>query len=387
MIPDGNRRFPLRFRRMYNSIADRMVLAKMRYLNAHAIPTPGIELLRFICLNIDINSLESCQNDADRYLEILKGVGTQVRAAVDPMFTNSIAGGRWIPKTQGVSEIILNAESVNPIKEMPLDKDWSAWQNLRAVRFLYHDSLELPEEFVSSMLQFKEQVPSYLMVSLNVPLLCFKYFKYAMECKKNHDNPDVNVFLKEYEYNHFFSDVLNIWLLNLLLRVLCNPDRETKDIVGDITMPIRFCTTNMLTQGIDGIKEFVDLLKTGSMKPQDFFQTRWFGDNDINFLINENCYRWVALPETYRYLWMKTLLQFPYFCYIMTSVRLFPDTPFKDTLNLRCNEILTYKIQPINMPTAVTSPTLGDFIRNWQITLTKFLQGESVVLPISRKSV
>ena len=384
MIPEGNRRFPLRFKRMTSSISDRMWLARNRYLLAHPIHTPGMELLRFICLNLDMNALDDYRNDVDRYTEIIKYTGTSVRAVVDPMFTNNINGGRWIAKspTQTPNEIILNCECANAIKELPFDRDWTAWQSLRGVRLLYHDSLELPEDFASSMLQFKAQRPNYLMLTLNVPVLCFKYYKYYTDCKKDHIPPDVDDFLKNFEYSAFFDDLLNIWILNFLLRIMSDPDRQTGDIIKDITMPIRFCTTNMLQQGIDGVKEFVELLRSGSMKPQDFLVTRWFGDMNLLDLINENCYRWVQLPQTYRYLWMKTLNQFPYFCLLMEAVRQFPDTPFKDTINLRCNEVWRYQIQPISMPSAVTSPTLGDFIRKWQNTLGHFLNGDQVVFPV-----
>ena len=380
MIPEGNRRFPLRYKRMLNSISDRMLLSKLRFYNAHSIPTPGIATLRFVCLNMNIAELDNCKSDMERYNSIINGYCVQMRTVLDPMFTNTLSSGKFI-KSSLTSEILMICEFTNPYNEFPFEKDWLNWKSMRGVRMMYHDSLELPEEFVSSMIQFKVEKPKYLMVAINLPLLCLKYYKYICECRRTKDTCDVNEFLKEYEYSYFFDDLVDIWILNLLQHVLSNPERATDDIIKDITMPVRFCTVNMMRQGIDGIKEFISILQSGSMKPQDFLVTKWFNDRSLIDLINENCYRWVALPAQSRYLWMKTLHQFPYFSLLVESVRLFPDTPFKDTINLRCKEIFNYQIRPISMPSAVTNPVLGDFIRSWQEELSRFLNNGAAKFP------
>lgn len=325
--------------------------------------------------------MDECKSDMERYNKLINGYCVTMRTAIDPMFTNVISGGKFI-KSAMTSEIPLVCEFANPYNEFPFEKDWLSWKPMRGVRMMYHDSLELPEEFVSSMIQFKVEKPKYLLVAINLPLLCLKWYKYTVECRRNRDTYDVDGFLKEYEYSYFFDDLVDIWILNLLLHVLTNPDKVTDDIISRITMPVRFCTTNMMRQGIDGIKEFVELLRNGSMKPQDFMVTRWFNERSLIDLINENCYRWVSLPALSRYLWQKTLNQFPYFSLLVESVRLFPDTPFKDTINLRCKEIFNYQIRPISMPSAVTNPVLGDFIRLWQNELSTFLNNGAAKFPV-----
>lgn len=382
LLPEGNRKFPLRYMRMVSSITDRMYLARNRYLLAHPILTPGMTMLRWMCLNLNVAAMDSQKSDTDRYTEIIKYSSVPFRQVIDPIYSNTIAGGRFVQKVGGIApcEIFLNCEFDDPLRELPLDKDWSEWQTLRGVRLLYHDSLELPEDFAKSMFTFKEQQPGYLMFAINVPCLLFKYYKYILDCRAAGQQVDVNYFLKEFEYSYFFEDLYDIWTLNVLLHILQKPDETTANVVSHVTMPIRFCTTNMLVQGIDGIKEFVDLVRASSLKPQDFLAIHWFrGGRTIFDEYVDNCKRFVRLPPTSRYLWLTTLNEFPYFFFIVTIARLFQDGPLKDAINTRCKELLNTKIIPINMPGAVVNPTLGNFIRQWQDALVQYMRGEPTV--------
>lgn len=389
LLPDGNRKFPLRYMRMVGTITDRMCLARNRYLLAHPIRTPGIELLRFLCLNLDIHQMDAYSNDADRYTNVIKYSAIPFRTVIDPIYTNSIAGGRWTVKngTSTPCEILLNCEFANPINELPFDRDWGEWQRIRGVRLLYHDSLELPEDFAKSLFVFKEQKPNYLIFAINVPALLFKYYKYVVDCRKDQQIPDTNYFLKEFEYSYFFDDLYDIWTLNLLIRIFESPDSSVDDVINDITMPLRFCTYNMLSQGVQGIFEFVNLLRTGAIKPQDFLATHWFrGGKTIVDQYKENCIRFTQLPQNHRYLWLKTLNEFPYFFLINTLVNMFLDGPLKETVAIRCKEIFVTKIAPVNMPSAVINPVLGNFIRQWQSSLSQYLRGEPTIFPKPRKT-
>lgn len=386
-LPEGNRKFPLRYMRMIQSIVSRMCLAQNRYLLAHSIHTQGVEFLRFLCLNLNITALDEYQNDADRYTEIIKFFKEPYRSAIDPVYSNSIAGGKFVFANGGVApcEIILNCESSNPIRELPFGKDWNEWKDLRALKLQYHNSTELPEDFVKSLLVFKERMPTYLVCSLDVPILLFKYYKYIVACRNDHISVDTNTFLKECEFTHFFKDILDIWILNLLLRTLSDPSYRSMRSLRDITVPIRFCTDNMLRQGIEGIKEFVDLVKNGTMRPQDFIDTKWFCDRSIRDVITD-LNRWVRLPDTHKYMWLQTTRDLPWLELILLIVNLFQDGPLKDTIRNRCNEIWNMRYRTANMPSAVINPSVGNFVWLLQDSVYQLLCGKSVVLPRHRKT-
>lgn len=389
LIPDGNRRFPLKYVRMLNSIRDRYCLAKNKYLLAHPIRTPAVEMIRNILLNLDINALDGYKTDVDRYTEYIKFTGQNARVIFDPNFTNSISEGKFLDNqpvlftTPHRPEIYLNCEFVEPLKELPFNAGWDEWQDLRGIRMTYNDSLSLPEDFSNSRLSYFHGfgTPRYIVMAINVPLLCFKYYKYVCDCREDGQQPDVNYFIKQFEFSHFFEDLVDIFVLNLIMRVFSDPDGSVDSIVRDTLIPRRFVTDNMLRQGVECIKEYVDLLRSGAIKPQDFLAIHWFGDRSLMEVIHDNCYRWVALPETSRYLWLRTLHEFPYFEVLVACVRLFIDGPLKNTLETRCKEIWTLRIKPINMTGSVTSPYLKELTAEMKSHLEAFLNGEKQPLP------
>ena len=107
LIPEGNRRFPLKYIRMLNSIRDRYCLAKNKYLLAHPVRTPAVEMIRNILLNIDLNTLDGYKTDVDRYTEYIKYTGQNARAIFDPNFTNAIATGKFVENPNVKGEYML----------------------------------------------------------------------------------------------------------------------------------------------------------------------------------------------------------------------------------------------------------------------------------------
>ena len=371
---------------MINSIRDRMCLAKNRYLLAHPINTPATMLFKYILLNLDLNAVRRLKTDVDRYTEYFKMTGTTFRSVIDPNFSNSIAGGKFIDKTTFIgstlpAEIMLNCEFANPINELPFEEDWPKWEHLRGIKIMYHDSLEIPEDFAKSTFQFRLSPPSHFVIAVNVPVLCFKYYKYIEDCKENKVDPDVSYFLKQFEFANFFDDLIDIFIMNVLQRVFSRPTDSVDAIADSMLVPLRFCTTNMKRQGVEGIVEFVNLLKEGALKPQDFLATHWFGDKSIMGMVRENCYRLVSLPNTSRYLWLRTINDFPYLSMLIACTRSFIDGPFKETFDFRCREIWNLKIRPISMPGAVTNPGVKDVIATWKANLGAYLNGDDVILP------
>lgn len=385
VIPTGNRRFPIKYMRMITSIKDRMVLAKNRYLLAHPIRTPAIEMFRYILQNLNLETLASYNSDVDRYTEYLKTIGSYFRLTLDPNFSNTIAGGRFIDRSSTFNftpaEILLNCEFANPIKELPFDADWSEWETLRSIRIMYHDSLQIPEDFSKSTFSFTLNPPTHMIIAVNAPVLCFKYYKYLVDCKTSGMQPDVIYFLKQFEFAYFFDDLIDIFIMNTLQRVFSHPDDDIDQIAGDMLVPIRFCTMNMKRQGVEGIVEFVNLLRNGSIKPGDFLATHWFGNQSIMEKFQSNCRRYTALPNNSRYLWLRTLNDMPYLSMIIASVRSFPDGPLKDTFNNRCRELWNLRINPVSMPSSVTSTGVKDVIANWKSNLGGYLNGSDQILP------
>ena len=386
MIPaGGNRQYPMKYMRMINSIKTRSILAENRYRLAHPIRTPGIEYFKYLINTMDFSALDKYKSDVDIYTEAIRDSELQLRNVIDPAFTNSIVGGKLVAKTAGVApyEVFLNCDCLNPMVEYPFDMDWASgqWQKLRAIRILYYDSLELPEDFAKSTLNFTKQKPTFLVISVNTSILRFKYYKYLKACKEDKQEPDIDQFLKDNEFSAFFDDIFDIWVLNLLARVLSSPTDSPDTIYDDVTVSIRYCTKNMLKQGIEGIIQYADMLRQGGIRPQEFLITHWFSDRNILDIIQDNCVRWTQVDPDTRHTWLRAIRDIPYFALLLTIIRTFPDGPFKDAVNTRCKELWTLRLKPAAMPNTVIQPSLGNFLRKWQDGLSKFLDGGDVAMP------
>lgn len=376
-IPEGNRKYPLKYYRMMNSIMDHMSLAKNRYTLAHPIQTQGMELLRYLILNIPMSELDGFSNDFERYTNVIKFYKSSYLASFDPVVTGNVMGGKWIRRTGSVDqcEIILNTDIANPLDVYPFDEPWESWQNLRAVRLLYHNSYEMPEDFSKSLFDFKTEIPSVTTISLDVATLVFKYYKYCKACYDQKIEPLPNEFLKQYEYQHFFDDLYEIFVLNLLLLVYENPDMSVEDIASRHTIPARFCQDNILIQGIDGVKEYVALLQTNACKPQDFLDIRWFLGGSIKDkmnLLDAYC----IVPERQNYLWTDVLKWMPYLRLIVAAANMFPDSPLGKLLMTRCNMIYRRKFQYAQIPSLVHGQVLRTFVYDLRNKIEALLKNE-----------
>ena len=359
-IPSGNRKMPMRYYRMMNGIMDRMWLARGRYTLAHAIQTQGMELLRFLILNIPLDDLDQCESDVERYTTIFKFHKNSFLSAFDSVCSGTIEGGNWVEGNDH-SEVILNVDIDNPLQVYPFDKDWPEWQDIRSVRLLYHDSYEIPEDFAKSMFDFKKQKPKVLVMSIDAPTLCFKWYKYMKEQMASGLEPSANEFLKQYEYSYFFDDLYEIFAMNLITEVMLNSDDSAKDIAARFTVPIRFANAATVEQGVGGIKEYIDLLKTGAMKPADFVDTRWFLGGSMRDKMNQLDKRCI-LPMQQRYLWEECLKWLPYLKMFMAMCQLYPDGPQQKQIRDRASQVYVNKFKTVTMSSIANSAPCREFV-------------------------
>lgn len=376
VIPEGNRKIPLKYYRMMNTIMDHLTLSKNRYLLAHPIQTQGMELLRYFILNLPIAELEACSNDAERYSSILKEFKQSYLMAYDSVICGSIDGGRWFKNcksSEDIPEIVLDISLDDPEHVYPFDKPWEDWQDIRSVRILYHDSLELPEDFAPSMWEFKKDIPSVAVIGIDVTTLCFKYYKYYQDCKGSQVSPDPNEFLKQYEYQYFFEDMYEIFTLNLLLKIFSDSELTVKDVVSSVVTSPRIVAENMLTQGITGIYDFVELLKTNACKLQDFVGIKWFLVGSIldkfEFLTKKCC-----VPDRQQYLWAEVSLNIPYFALLVAISKLYPDAPVAKTIAGRSSELYIKRFRTTPLPSIVHGAKLKKYVDDLRKTIETLLQ-------------
>lgn len=378
-LPIGNRKFPLKYRRMLGILRDRMEFAKSRYLFAKPTKTPGIDLLRLLILGVDMEELDSCRSDVQRYTEIIKNYKLTKLHAFDPVANGTVRGGKFMIARGDVppSEVFLNVDPSNPLLDLPFDKPWDVWQELRGIRLLYHNSMELIDNAPRTIFEFKRDAPSFIVYSLDVSILVFKYYKYWKNCQTAKIEPDIDEYLKRYELAKFFDDQYNLWILNLMLLVLANPNKSATDIVGELSVPARLLMSNTLLQGVEGLVDFMNLIKSGAVKPQDFLVTRWFPDTTIlehMAVLN----KWCDLPTRHQYLWARALLWYPYLTVLILLATYFPEGGINRMIMERADETYVKYFKYVKMPNVNGGIGFTSFCEKLNAAVVNTLNGKPV---------
>ena len=332
VIPAGNRKYPIRFKRAMNVIYSRMDYLKFKFLGMDMINSPGIELLRSILLNVDLTELDSYPSDIDRFTYYVQFYKTSRLVQFDPVYSGKFTTGYFTSSPisyAGTTEILLDVDTRHPFNTFPLDKDWSEWQELRGLRIIHHDCLELPETITSSLITFKQDAPAMIVMTIDVPILVFKYYKYWKNCQEAGIACEIMEFLKRYEYAKFFEDLLDAWLLNVMSGTYAAKidGLTSTEYASTLKTPQRVATSNVLREVVTGLYEYADLYLQNSLKPQDSVDTPWFPNGQTTREKINSLYEAVKFPLQRKYQWCEALLWLPYAEILTRSLLLFPSSP------------------------------------------------------------
>lgn len=334
IIPAGTARHPLVFYRLLDTVEARLNVAKNKYMIAPLPRTRGVEFLRWMLLNFNMNEAFMFKDDISLFTEMIPEYQTSFRTAFDPVWTNTITAGRYVRSRTKTfpAEILLNCTVENPADYYPFNKGYEDWKNVRAIHLVHHNSTELPIDLVPGYLSFNTKAPSFVALSVNIPTLLMKWFKFYKN-EKSHRNPHPNEmeFLHE-EFSHFFDDALEIWTTNMFLTVLAHPDAPIDKLVAEITVPQFITSDGILKNGVSALKEMLKLIKSRNMKMQDFLDTCWYkGGYTIRNII-ERIDATIVLPDDRRYLWVNLFKVLPYLRIITYLVNQDPENPLFNSL-------------------------------------------------------
>ena len=350
VIPDGNRKYPLRYRRSMNIIYSRLEYLKFKFLNMDMINTPGTELLRSILTNVDLPELDSYPSDIDRFTYYIQFYKTGRLMQFDPVYSGKFTTGYFTNGSisyAGTTEVLLDVDTRHPFSTFPLDKDWPSWQELRGLRIIHHDCLEIPDSITSSLITFKQEAPAFIVMTIDVPVLIFKYYKYWKNCQEAGIACEFMEFLKRYEYSHFFGDLLDAWLLNVVSETyVAKLDGLTStEYANTLKVPKRVATTNVLREVVSGLYEYADLYIQNSLKPQDVIDTPWMPNGQTyREKINE-LYSAIKFPLQRKYKWCEAMVWLPYVELITRSLELFPSSPVANQIAAKARQMWRDKYQ------------------------------------------
>lgn len=363
-IPKGNQKFPLKYYRMLEVLEDRIAVAKNKFMVAPAVRTQGAELLRFMLLNCDLTTAKSFSNDLDRKMQWADSYRDSFRVAFDPVYSKSIIGGKFFANKLGgipTLEIMLNSELDNSNSAYPFDMPWENWEGLRAIKLLYHNSRELPIEFISNQITFLQKKPTFAVISINTTTLLMKWYKYNLYCEKQGIEADPLDFIKEFELSGVYDDLLEVWLTNLLITVLEHPSADTAKITAELVVPSFITSTGIVDQGVGALKEILSLISNRHVKLQDFLDTRWYPERTIREHLNA-LEKDIKLPETRLYLWLDMLRVLPVLKMLTAIFEMDKSNPLYDLLMSRASVVYFRQVKLANLPALQYSGIVKSYI-------------------------
>lgn len=363
VIPQGNRKYPIRYRRAMNVIYSRLDYLKFRFLGMDMTNSPGLELLKSILLNVDLTELDSYPSDIDRFTYYIQFYKTGRLAQFDPVYSGKFTSGYFtngLTTYSGVTEVLLDVDTRHPFNTFPLDKDWPDWQDMRGLRVIAHDSFEIPETITSSLITFKQHSPSIIIMTIDVPVLVFKYYKYWKNCQEAEIQCDIYEFLKRYEYANFFGDLLDAWLLNVVSETyMAKVDGKTvNEYVKELKVPTRVATDNVLRELVSGLYEYADLYIQNSLKPQDAIDTPWFPNGQTYREKINDLYEAVKFPLQRNYKWCEALMWLPYIEVITRSLVVFPSSPVANQIAARARTLWRNRYEFANVSSIARGVTV-----------------------------
>ena len=276
LIPNASARQIVNWNRFVTILKLRTEVLRSRFLIAPFIYTSGNNMIIRMLNSIPIKELESLSNDYQRYTQIIYPMVTQHRMMFDQVYSGKLKTS-YFTKNPNVTEIILNVSMNNPLSTMPMDWDWYRWQEQKPIRVIHYDSLELITDLTAFRLEFnKSNPPSRCVYSIDTSLLFLKYWKYVSHNQNIGESYSVEEFIQQYIFNTWFEDIRNIWLFNIVAKMLFE-EFDASEITTDPLIQI----SSMIPSLKKDLNSIVALCNKKTIGIGDIVATDWLDNTSI----------------------------------------------------------------------------------------------------------
>lgn len=280
LIPKAAPRQIYNWNRFVTILKLRTEILKSRFLIAPFIYTSGVNMLLKILHSVPINELKTLNNDYQRYTQLVYPMVEQHRMLFDQVYSGKLKTS-YFTKNVETTELILNVSMDNPLSTLPMDQDWLQWKDLKPVRVLHYDSLELITTLQLFKLEFKKNPPTRCVYSIDISLLILKYWKYVQYQTDIGEAINPEEFLQQYIYTQWFEDLRNIWLFNLVSRMIFDEFDESLIFVDPLVQ----------------ISNMIPGLKTDLYKIAELCNKKTLGIGDVvcsDWLDNITIFAWLT---------------------------------------------------------------------------------------------
>lgn len=309
---------------MVKSLITRLEYFKKRYDLAPPAENLGVYLLKYMLGTLDLDLLLIRRNDYDMYINDINTLVPGIRGVFDPVYSGQDPYDVFSSKPGSkICDVMLNTSYEFPLSDLPMNRPYPEWKAVKPLSVIYYDSPELVYHIENMRLNFKHDAPSYVVWSINIPVLFIKYLKYVKYYRETlkQEEPRAVEFLKTEVYRLLFDDLIDIWLSNLLEHRIMHrlePMDERYQLPNELITASERYAVKELDKWLDNLsKEYINV--------RDILGTKWLQYGSIVDRMKW-LQRYHELPERRQYDPMTFIKEFHIVklalqCYILANRR------------------------------------------------------------------
>ena len=282
----------------------RTSIYQTRFLQGPFFYSPFCNMVKQILMDIPWGDIDKCTSDYARYKIITEAEGS-CRALVDPIYMSRDTPNIF---TYGKTpDFVLRVSSKYPMSTLPLNAPWKIIdQDVQPVRILYHNALELVTDLQRFSVRFKGPAATYLVCSVDLIALMFKYVRYRIHCAEVNDDSSVEAFLQSHIVPVWFEDLRRIWLFNILSTMLFEEFDITK-----CTMDQTISPNNLLLGVQSDVQRIKSQLQHQVLALGNILATEWFDAHSIKDWLSV-LEMDMQVPTLQQYTYLRFISDYPY---------------------------------------------------------------------------
>ena len=262
-------------------LSARIRLYRNRFISSSYIDTKLTRFLEALLDRVPVSYINNGSGDFEKYLSLAGYLNGDITNLFDPELAV-----RHISQTfckEPTKEIVVSVEHREPLTDLPLDKPFRYWTDVRPVRVIHYPGLELFNSFESYQLSF-DNVPDYFVATVDPMSMAFMYAKYVQYLE---DENEVllakKAFIKYFLLPGIFDDAQRIWITNILLE-MCSADFDARAIgVG----PAFVISGSNIEKAVRNINEVYASNNVHNTPIGSLLSFEWFGNYSLIDVMNE----------------------------------------------------------------------------------------------------
>ena len=230
LLKNSQKRLTPHLHQYIETLNIRRGIVENRYLNSPGYESNIVVLLRKILADADIPSLLKKPSDLDCYFDKLIYDLPSLNSIFDSVTTGLTFHDMVISRSSvHTEEFLIPVSCQDPVSLLPFDQGWDAWQNVKPIRLVDIDSLELTFHTYQDQIVFSKIHPTRAVITIDIISLVLQYVNFLRTTDQELSQPE---YIHRYVLVYLLSDLQDIWLMNVYTKLLESPI-HTKGLPSD----------------------------------------------------------------------------------------------------------------------------------------------------------